>query len=143
MEKATLTIPTGTYDETTQKYIHEILQNLQPQNHIGFTILQKFINIFFGLLCIATIGSFIMLFLLNNKKKKHWALRRDGESINFLDCFYFHCATLSTVGYGDITAISIEAKLYTIFLIIVTMVELVAIFDIISISSITDIINNN
>tara|TARA_B100001175_G_C19039002_1_gene416376 strand:- start:75 stop:521 length:447 start_codon:yes stop_codon:yes gene_type:complete len=109
-----------------QKYILESIQKLQPQKPIE--IVDKFINLTIGLIAIATIGSFIMYNLLY--KKEHWSSKKD---LTFIDCFYFHCATLSTVGYGDITAVSQEAKIYTILLIIVTMVEVVAVIDIFSI----------
>tara|TARA_Y100000741_G_C18224035_1_gene547087 strand:- start:79 stop:564 length:486 start_codon:yes stop_codon:yes gene_type:complete len=109
-----------------QKYILQSIQKLQPQKTTEF--FHKFINITISLITIATIGSLIMYNLLY--KKKHWSSKKD---LTFIDCFYYHCATLSTVGYGDLTAVSQEAKFYTIFLIIITMVELVAVIDIINI----------
>ena len=107
-----------------QKYMIDSIQKLQPQKPIE--LFDKFINICIGLFFISTIGSLFMYKFLNNKK--HWSTKNE---LTFIDCFYFHCATLSTVGYGDITAISKEAKIYTILLIVITMVEVVAVIDVI------------
>lgn len=114
-----------------QKYIIESIQKLQPQTDTAVGIFEKFINIIISIITISTIGSFIMLFILNNKKKQHWSLNRD---LTFIDCLYFHFATLSTVGYGDITAVSQEAKIYTILLIIITMFEIASLIDLVDVS---------
>lgn len=67
------------------------------------------------------IGATFMYNFLNSRK--HWSV---DEDLTFIDCVYFHFTTLSTVGYGDICPITQESRIYTIFLIIIIMSEVLS-----------------
>jgi voltage-gated potassium channel len=51
------------------------------------------------------------------------------EGWSYLDSVYFCTITLATVGYGDLTPTTPEAKVFTIFYIINGVVILLALFD--------------
>jgi hypothetical protein len=51
------------------------------------------------------------------------------EGWSFLDSLYFCVVTLATIGYGDLTPTTPEAKLFTVFYVINGIGILVALFD--------------
>jgi hypothetical protein len=54
----------------------------------------------------------------------HWL-----EGWSYLDSLYFCVITLATIGYGDLTPSTPEAKMFTIFYVINGIVILLALFD--------------
>lgn len=54
----------------------------------------------------------------------HWL-----EGWSYLDSFYFCVISLATIGYGDLTPTTPEAKLFTIFYVINGIGILLALFD--------------
>lgn len=51
------------------------------------------------------------------------------EGWSFVDALYFCVITLATIGYGDLTPTTPEAKLFTVFYVINGIVILLALFD--------------
>lgn len=51
------------------------------------------------------------------------------EGWSYLDALYFCVISLATIGYGDLTPTTPEAKLFTIFYVINGIVILLAFFD--------------
>jgi voltage-gated potassium channel len=63
--------------------------------------------------------SLIFSFIYTKLNENDWN-RSDGKkNIDFNDAFYFATVTMGTVGYGDITPLSIRAKRFTQLQIIV------------------------
>jgi hypothetical protein len=54
----------------------------------------------------------------------HWL-----EGWDYIDALYFCVVTLATIGYGDLTPTTPEAKLFTVFYVINGIGILVALFD--------------
>jgi hypothetical protein len=54
----------------------------------------------------------------------HWL-----EGWDYIDALYFCVVTLATIGYGDLTPTTPEAKLFTVFYVINVIGILVALFD--------------
>jgi len=54
----------------------------------------------------------------------HWL-----EGWSYLDSLYFCVITLATIGYGDLTPTTPEAKLFTIFYVVNGIVVLLSVFD--------------
>jgi hypothetical protein len=54
----------------------------------------------------------------------HWL-----EGWDYIDALYFCVITLATIGYGDLTPTTPEAKLFTVFYVINGIGILVALFD--------------
>lgn len=93
---------------------------VKPESGKFVPFINNIINICITLSITAIISSTIMYNFLNSRK--HWST---DEDLTFIDCIYFHFTTLSTVGYGDICAVSQEARIYTMALIILGLANVI------------------
>ena len=71
-----------------------------------------------SLIIFILIGSLIVFLFLRDSR--HWK-KPDSEDLTLLDCIYYHFVSVSTIGYGAITPITTEAKIYTILIAIAVM----------------------
>lgn len=93
-------------------------QYLPKRTVFNLFLYQTFLIIFIGTIITLTM----------NTEEDFIGKQHNELSFNsFLENLYFSAVTLSTVGFGDISPVSIKAKLFTTLLTIVTVVSFISV----------------
>lgn len=74
-----------------------------------------------SLMIFILIGSLVVFLFLRDSR--HWK-KPDSEDLSLLDCIYYHFVSVSTIGYGVITPITTEAKIYTMIVAVAVMINI-------------------
>ena len=83
--------------------------------------LYSFLEFFVGFFILLHISTCVFVFLLDSSDYPNWTTTNfdDSNSRNYISGFYFSLTTIITVGYGDVTPVSYNERLYTIILMII------------------------
>ena len=110
-----------TYDERDSELFYDkliinlhIIKSLSVHNPF-----YSFLEFFAGFFILLHISSCIFVFLLTSDYP-NWTTTNfdDSNNTNYIAGFYFSLTTIITVGYGDVTAVSYNERLYSIVLMI-------------------------
>ena len=110
-----------TYDERdSELYYDKLIINLHIIKSLSVhNPFYSFLEFFAGFFILLHISSCIFVFLLTSDYP-NWTTTNfdDSKKTNYIAGLYFSLTTIITVGYGDVTGVSYNERLYTIVLMI-------------------------
>ena len=112
-----------TFDEKdSELYYDKLIINLHIIQPLSVhNPLYSFLEFFVGFFILLHISTCMFIYLLDSSDYPNWTTSNfdDSNTRNYISGFYFSLTTIITVGYGDVTPLSYNERLYTIILMII------------------------
>ena len=112
-----------TFDEKdSELYYDKLIINLHIIQPLSVhNPLYSFLEFFVGFFILLHISTCMYIYLLDSSDYQNWTTSNfdDSNTRNYISGFYFSLTTIITVGYGDVTPLSYNERLYTIILMII------------------------
>ena len=109
-------------EKDSELYYDKLIINLHIIQPLSMhNPLYSFLEFFVGFFILLHISTCMFIYLLDSSDYPNWTTSNfdDSNTRNYISGFYFSLTTIITVGYGDVTPLSYNERLYTIILMII------------------------